>query len=135
MSCIHPNYDRFTMANGEADFLTRREAAERYKISASTLARLASAGRGPTFYKPTEVALYLPEDVEAWIKAAIVRPSERRPAATEAPARGRGRRPAASAAPTDAEVCTPPAPSGRGRPRKNLEPSAFSTLRKDDAAA
>jgi hypothetical protein len=46
-------------------FLTRREAAERYKLSASTLARLASQGRGPVFYKPVDVALYRPEDIEA----------------------------------------------------------------------
>jgi len=124
------------MGSSGENFLTRRETAERFKLSQSTLARLASQGRGPVYYKPTDVCLYLPEEVEAWIKAAIVRPSERLPAATEAPGRGRGRRPTASAAPTGAETRTPPTPpSGRGRPRKNLQPSLFSSLNEDSDAA
>ncbi len=115
-------------------YLTRREAAERFKISVSTLARLASQGRGPVFYKPVDVALYRPEEIEDWIKAAIVRPLDRHLAAPEP--RGRGRRPAATGASLAAEPGSQPT-SGkrRGRPRKSLQPSLFSALAESCDAA
>ncbi|MDB5612413.1 MAG: Helix-turn-helix protein [Devosia sp.] len=40
------------------NYLTRVQAAERYPISQHTLAKLASEGRGPRFYKPTDKCLY-----------------------------------------------------------------------------
>jgi hypothetical protein len=57
-------------------YLTRAEVAERYPISIHTLAKLASQQRGPRFYKPTDKALYRPEDIEAWIEASAIMPIE-----------------------------------------------------------
>jgi hypothetical protein len=57
-------------------YLTRTQVAERYPISAHTLAKLASTGKGPRFYKPTDKCLYRPEDIEAWIEASVVVPAE-----------------------------------------------------------
>lgn len=56
-------------------YLTRSEVAERYPISVHTLAKLASQGRGPRYFKPTDKCLYRPEDIEAWIEAAAIMPS------------------------------------------------------------
>ncbi|MHA6689599.1 helix-turn-helix transcriptional regulator [Devosia sp. A449] len=55
-------------------YLTRAQVAERYPISAHTLAKLASNGKGPRFYKPTDKCLYRPEDIEAWIEASVILP-------------------------------------------------------------
>ena len=55
-------------------YLTRAQVAERYPISAHTLAKLASEGKGPRFYKPTYKCLYRPEDKEAWIEASLIVP-------------------------------------------------------------
>lgn len=55
-------------------YLTRLQVAEHYPISVHTLAKLASTGKGPRFYKPTDKCLYRPEDIEAWIEASIVLP-------------------------------------------------------------
>ena len=55
-------------------YLTRVQGAERYPISAHKLAKLASEGKGPRCYKPTDKCLYRPEDIEAWIEASIFVP-------------------------------------------------------------
>lgn len=55
-------------------YLTRAQVAEHYPISAHTLAKLASEGKGPRFYKPTDKCLYRPEDIEAWIEASVIVP-------------------------------------------------------------
>lgn len=46
-------------------YLTRAQVAEHYPISAHTLAKLASEGKGPRFYKPTDKCLYRPEDMSS----------------------------------------------------------------------
>jgi hypothetical protein len=63
-------------------YLTRAQVAELYPISAHTLAKLASNGKGPRFYKPTDKCLYRPEDIEAWIEASVIEPK----AQSDAPA-------------------------------------------------
>ena len=108
--------------------MTRRQVADRYPISVHTLAKLASQGRGPRFYKPTDKALYIAEDIEAWIRAAAVVPVEEpfgpimSHQATPMP-NGRGRakqQPKQNAS----------APSGRRL--KSLPPTANSWLRRKD---
>lgn len=114
-------------------YLTRAEVAERYPISVHTLAKLASQMRGPRFFKPTDKALYLPADIEAWIEAAAVLPTSE-PAATKhfAPA------PAAKLRdPTGRGRAKPPpravsAPGSTGRRLKSLPPSPNSWLRRMD---
>jgi hypothetical protein len=109
-------------------FLTRRQVAELFPISEHTLAKLASAGAGPRYYKPTDKVLYRPEDVEAWIEASAVMPSAmsklegvsaKALVAQTKPARGRGRH---KRLPTFAER----APMADGR--KSLPPSPRSIL-------
>lgn len=90
-------------------FLTRRQVAKLFPISEHTLAKLASAGAGPRYYKPTDKALYRPEDVEAWIEAAAVVPGAMSKME--------------SAAGSKAHPARPKAASGRGR-RKHLPTSA-----------
>ena len=107
-------------------YLTRSEVAERYPISVHTLAKLASQGRGPRYFKPTDKCLYRSEDIEAWIEAAAVTPSavdtkkartvER--LSTTAARNGRGK-----ARPSP----VPPKQPTNGR--KSLPPSANSWLR------
>lgn len=108
-------------------YLTRAEVAERYPISTHTLAKLASQGKGPRFYKPTDKCLYRAEDIEAWIEASVILPSA--PAAHPEPRRaltggGRGRaRPVFKPKPaTGAE------PQPRSGGRKSLPPSPNSWL-------
>lgn len=55
------------------EYLTRRQVPQRYPISMHTLA-LASQGKGPRFFKPTDKCLYLAEDIEAWIETAAILP-------------------------------------------------------------
>lgn len=108
------------------EFLTRKQVSERYPISEHTLARLASQGRGPVFYKPIDVALYRAEDIDAWIAAAIVTPKPKgeRTAAPE----GRGRR--ASSTRSNRTGAQAVVSSSSGRPRKSLTPSVDSVLRR-----
>lgn len=108
-------------------YLTRAEVAARYPISTHTLAKLASQGKGPRFYKPTDKCLYRPEDIEAWIEASVVLPttSATKPEPRHAPTgSGRGRaRPVFKPKPvTDAE------PHSRSGGRKSLPPSPNSWL-------
>ncbi|MFN4209572.1 MAG: helix-turn-helix transcriptional regulator [Devosia sp.] len=96
-------------------YLTRTQVAERYPISAHTLAKLAATGKGPRFYKPTDKCLYRPEDIEAWIEASVVLPKTE-PVALARPvdqprssgSRGRAR---------------PPVAHSTGRRLKSLPPS------------
>jgi hypothetical protein len=68
------------------------------------------------------------------IRAAIVRPVERHLAAVEP--RGRGRKPLPTAVSHGAEPSVQSnTGKGRGRPRKNLQPSLFSALNEADDAA
>ncbi len=110
-------------------YLTRKQVAEIYPISANTLATLASQGRGPVFYKPTDKALYKPEDIEKWIEAS---PAPLDQQMTESASHtGRGRRPGsvlARAAPRVKDVVSP----STGRRLKSLTPSAGSWLRRSE---
>ncbi|MBE7734509.1 helix-turn-helix transcriptional regulator [Devosia faecipullorum] len=110
-------------------YLTRSDVAERYPISTHTLAKLASQGKGPRYFKPTDKCLYRPEDIEAWIEATAILPSavatmETGKARSQSPTtaqNGRGK-----AKPT-------PIPSTRSKNgRKSLLPSANSWLRRTD---
>lgn len=110
-------------------YLTRSQVAERYPISVHTLAKLASKGKGPRYFKPTDKCLYRPEDIEAWIESAAVLPvstdakrDERPGLQNLAPSKsGRGRARPPIAAPTEPR-------SGR----KSLPPSPNSWLRRID---
>lgn len=114
-------------------YLTRRQVAERYPISEHTLAKLASTGRGPIYYKPTDKALYKAADIEAWIAASVVKPAAEDTLALGAS--GNSREPAKRSRTgrgTHARVRefsdSQPAVPGR----KSLTPSARSVLRKAD---
>ena len=117
-------------ASGKAKvYLTRPEVAERYPISIHTLAKLASQGKGPRYFKPTDKCLYRPEDIEAWIEAAAVLPSAvvTKDAGTvqlTGPGSARNGRGRTKPAPT------PPAKRQNGR--KSLPPSPNSWLRRTD---
>lgn len=112
-------------------YLTRRQVAERYPISEHTLAKMASTGRGPRYYKPTDKVLYRPEDIEAWIDASVVTPlaetssgnncSHHSRATSKISGVGRGTR-------KRMLTFSDPPPTGRGR--KSLTPSPESVLRK-----
>lgn len=114
-------------------YLTRRQVPLHYPISEHTLAMLASKGRGPRFFKPTDKALYLPADIEAWIEASAVLPKPE-PTAPKSPApvrssepsiqKGRGR-----AKPPPQTVSTP---GSTGRRLKSLPPTPNSWLRRSD---
>lgn len=105
-------------------YLTRLQVAELYPISVHTLAKLASEGRGPRFYKPTDKCLYRPEDIEAWIEASVVMPKAE-PADTTDPVdlprpygnRGKAR---------------PPVARASGRRLKSLPPAPNSWLLRKD---
>ena len=112
-------------------YLTRRQVAERYPISEHTLAKLASAGRGPLYYKPTDKALYKVVDIEAWITASVVKPAaEDRPAHNISDNRRESAKRSRTGRGTHARVpeFSGPPPTGRGR--KSLTPSPKSVLRK-----
>lgn len=111
-------------------YLTRAEVAERYPISCHTLAKLASQRRGPRFYKPTDKALYRPEDIEAWIEASaivpVAVPAEPFIALHQPEPKlrsGRGR----ASPPSSMVNATAPTRNGR----KSLPPSANSWLRRE----
>lgn len=106
-------------------YLTRKEVAERFPISENTLAYLAHRGRGPRYFKPTYKVLYRPQDVEAWIAAAVVEPEP------EDPVRKRklGGRPRQNRGTYLPGHAFDPQFSG-GSGRKSLPPSPKSILRK-----
>jgi hypothetical protein len=105
-------------------YLTRVQVAERYPISAHTLAKLASTGKGPRFYKPTDKCLYRPEDIEAWIEASVVLPKTESTLPTRSvdQPRSSGNRGRA----------LPPVARKTGRRLKSLPPSANSWLLRKD---
>lgn len=114
-------------------YLTRRQVPLHYPISEHTLAMLASKGRGPRFFKPTDKALYLPSDIEAWIEAAVVLPLTAPVASKGLPPprpseprlqKGRGR-----AKPPLREVTVP---GSSGRRLKSLPPTPNSWLRRNE---
>lgn len=112
-----------------ATYLTRKQVAARFQISEHTLAKLASQGRGPAYYKPIDKVLYRPEDVESWITSSIVLPSARDDAPAKRSGRGRSPKPKGPRIlPTPSEVLAP----ALGRRRKSLPPSAESALRRSD---
>lgn len=112
-------------------YLTRAEVAARYPVSSHTLAKLASQGKGPRFYKPTDKCLYRPEDIEAWIEAAVVLPAAPAtgPELRRVPTGGgRGRaRPTPSIQPKPVTDAQPQSRSGL----KSLPPSPNSWLLRD----
>lgn len=124
--------EKVTLLGGKV-YLTRRQVPLHYPVSEHTLAMLASKGRGPRFFKPTDKALYLPADIEAWIEAAAVLP-------TSEPAATRHFAPAPAARPRDqmgrGRAKPPPrsvtAPGSTGRRLKSLPPSPNSWLRRMD---
>ena len=118
------------------EYLTRRQVAERYPISASTLAQLASRGAGPKFYKPVNLALYLAEDVEAWIEESVVLTVTSTTVRERADSRkcnqalARKSDQADSDGICDADCVETASPNPRrGRPRKSLSPSSGSFIR------
>lgn len=66
-------------------YLTRKQVAERYPISFSNLAHMASQGRGMRYRIIGKCAVYLADDVEVWLESKVIEPS-----LTKAP-RKRGR--------------------------------------------
>ena len=123
------------MTDTVATFLTREQLAAKYPIAASTLARLASEGRGPPYYTPIGVVMYDEMEFVAWIRSAKVVPSDRDKSEAKG---GRGRK-RSLPIPVTRSVAPEAEKSGRqrGRPRKNLQPTLFSCLQneaEDDAA-
>jgi predicted DNA-binding transcriptional regulator AlpA len=117
-------------------YLTCRQVAERYPISVSSLAQLASRGAGPRFYKPVNVALYLAEEVEAWIEEAVVMPQTEAPvgegASSQTHVRVLDKKTAETGSAGSHDIDDPRCafPKARhGRPRKDIAPSADSVLR------
>ncbi|WP_342366167.1 helix-turn-helix transcriptional regulator [Stappia taiwanensis] len=121
-------------------YLTRREVAEIYPISESSLAQLAMRGEGPRYFMPQNRALYLAEDVEEWIEAHAViarsRPMLRSRKFIEEKPVTLQQAPGPKAETTRREpIQEEPKKVGaqkgkkRGRRRKSLVPSANSWLR------
>tara|TARA_R110002049_G_scaffold218404_1_gene390010 strand:- start:116890 stop:117294 length:405 start_codon:yes stop_codon:yes gene_type:complete len=124
--------DAFIVVGGKV-YLTRRQVPQHYPISEHTLAKLASERQGPRFFKPTDKALYLPADIEAWIEAAAVMPlAEPAPAQAPAPAQ----RPKPGAPKGRGRAKPPPrtvgAPGSSGRRLKSLPPTRDSWLRRHE---
>lgn len=102
-----------------------------YPISESTLARLASQGRGPVFHKPTDKVLYKPQDVEQWIEAAPM-PARQTDGVVAGHTTGRGKK-------SRSILTTPASPPARdavppttGRRLKSLTPSSDSWLLRNE---
>jgi hypothetical protein len=110
------------------EYLTRRQVSQLFPISMHTLAKLASQGKGPRFFKPTDKCLYLAEDIEAWIEAAAILPraddTKKVKALRPVPASAGNGRGKARPAPI------PPTHLKNGR--KSLPPSPNSWLRRKD---
>lgn len=110
-------------------YLTRSEVAQRYPISTHTLAKLASQGKGPRYFKPTDKCLYRPEDIEAWIEAAAIVPSA---VATMETGKARSPSPTTALNGRGKAKPTPIPPTLPKNGRKSLPPSANSWLRRTD---
>lgn len=59
-------------------YLTRKQVAERYPISFSHLAHMASQGRGIRYRIIGKSAIYLVDDVEAWLESKVIEPTRDR---------------------------------------------------------
>ena len=55
-------------------YLTRKQVAEKYPISFSHLAHLASQGRGIRYRIIGKCAVYSIADIEAWLEAQVIEP-------------------------------------------------------------
>ena len=58
------------------DYLTRDQAAEYLssrglRVSAGYLAKLATAGKGPSYSRLGKYAYYQPSDLDAWLKTNL----------------------------------------------------------------
>ena len=59
-------------------YLTRKQVAERYPISFSHLAHMASQGRGIRYRIIGKCAIYHVDDVEAWLESKVIEPTRDR---------------------------------------------------------
>lgn len=59
-------------------YLTRKQVAERYPISFSHLAHMASQGRGIRYRIIGKSAIYHVDDVEAWLESKVIEPTRDR---------------------------------------------------------
>lgn len=59
-------------------YLTRKQVAERYPISFSHLAHMASQGRGMRYRIIGKSAIYHVDDVEAWLESKVIEPTRDR---------------------------------------------------------
>ena len=59
-----------------SEYLTTMEAAEKLKMSASTLSKLRSAGTGPPYTKLNSTVRYRVEDLDAWAAGNLVTPPD-----------------------------------------------------------
>lgn len=55
-------------------YLTRKQVAERYPISFSNLAHMASQGRGIRYKIVGKNAIYRCDDIEAWFDTDVIEP-------------------------------------------------------------
>ena len=55
-------------------YKTRKEISEIYPIAYSSLAHMASAGKGPVFRRVGKSAIYRTDEVEAWIEEQVIGP-------------------------------------------------------------
>ena len=54
------------------NYLTRKQVASHYPISFSTLAHMASQGRGPKYRIIGKSAVYRADEVESWLDAQVI---------------------------------------------------------------
>jgi hypothetical protein len=113
-------------------YLTRVQVAEIYPFSVHTLAALASQGKGPRFFKPTDKCLYRPEDIEAWIEAAAVLPLVPEPTSVASGHRRQRVTPPSGRGKAKPKTSLTPTPPSQRDGRKSLPPSANSWLRRTD---
>lgn len=59
-------------------YLTRKQVAERYPISFSHLAHMASQKRGIRYRIIGKSAIYHVDDVEAWLESKVIEPTKDR---------------------------------------------------------
>lgn len=56
-------------------YLTRKQVSEKYPISFSHLAHMASQGRGMCYRIIGKSAVYRIDDVEAWLEEQVIEPA------------------------------------------------------------
>jgi predicted DNA-binding transcriptional regulator AlpA len=59
-------------------YITRKQVAQNYPISFSTLAHMASDGRGPKYRIVGKSAIYRIDEIEFWLEQQVVEFSPRR---------------------------------------------------------